>query len=130
VPDRAGQLPSPPPYYDVDGYLETLRRLRELRPEWLLTAHYSVIRGAEVDAFFAESLAFVERVDVAVLDALRTAARPLTLREVVAALDARLGPFAIPIQWIGPALGHLARHIAAGRLAQHNGGAARAWAAM
>jgi glyoxylase-like metal-dependent hydrolase (beta-lactamase superfamily II) len=130
VPDRAGQLPSPPPYYDVDSYLETLRRLRELRPEWLLTAHYPVIRGAEVDAFFGESLAFVDRVDTAVFDIVRAAGRPLMLGEVIAALDARLGPFAISIQWIGPALGHLARHVAAGRLALRSGGAARAWVAL
>jgi glyoxylase-like metal-dependent hydrolase (beta-lactamase superfamily II) len=130
VPNRTGQLPSPPPYYDVDGYLETLRRLRELRPEWLLTAHYPVIYGAAVDPFFAQSLAFVERVDATVLDAVLAAGRPLTLSDVVAALDARLGPFAVAIQWIGPALAHLARHVAAGRLAQHSGRAARAWAAV
>jgi glyoxylase-like metal-dependent hydrolase (beta-lactamase superfamily II) len=128
VPNRTGLLPSPPPYYDVDGYLETLRHLRELHPEWLLTAHYPVIRGAAVDPFFAQSLAFVERVDAAVLDAVLAAGRPLTLSDVVAALDARLGPFAVAIQWIGPALAHLARHVAAGRLAQHSGSAARAWA--
>jgi glyoxylase-like metal-dependent hydrolase (beta-lactamase superfamily II) len=130
VPDRAGRLPSPPPYDDVDSYLATLRRLRELGPEWLLTAHYSIIRGAEVDAFFAESLAFVERVDAVILDAVRAAGRPLTLSDVVATLDARLGPFAVAIQWVGPALAHLGRHCAAGRLALHSGGAARAWVAV
>jgi glyoxylase-like metal-dependent hydrolase (beta-lactamase superfamily II) len=130
VPDRAGLLPSPPPYDDVDGYLATLRRLRELNPEWLLTAHYPIIRAAEVDAFFAESLAFVERVDTMILDAVRAASRPLTLSDVVSTLDARLGPFVVAIQWVGPALAHLSRHVAAGRLALHHGGAARAWVAV
>jgi glyoxylase-like metal-dependent hydrolase (beta-lactamase superfamily II) len=130
VPDQAGRLPSPPPYDDVDSYLATLRRLRELGPEWLLTAHYPIIRSAEVDAFFAESLAFVERVDTVILDALRDAGRPLTLNDLVATLDARLGPFAVAIQWVGPALTHLGRHCAAGRLARHSGGAARAWVAV
>jgi len=130
VPDRDGQLPSPPPYYDVESYVETLRRLRELRPEWLLTAHYPVIHGAEVDAFFAESLAFVDQIDAVVLEIVRAAGRPLMLGEVVAALDARLGPFAVSIQWIGPVLTHLARHVAAGRLALRCGGAARAWVAL
>ena len=128
VPDRAGRLPSPPPYDDVESYLATLRRLRELAPDWLLTAHYPVMRGVDVDAFFAESLAFVDRVDVAVLDAVRAANRPLTLGAVVAALDSRLGPFEVAIQWVGPALTHLARHRAAGRLVLQSGGAARAWA--
>jgi glyoxylase-like metal-dependent hydrolase (beta-lactamase superfamily II) len=130
VPDRAGQLPSPPPYDDVDGYLATLQQLRALEPEWLLTAHYPIIRGADVDAFFAESLAFVGRVDAVVLDAVRAANRPLTLSDVAAALDARLGPFAVAIQWVGPALAHLGRHVAAGRLALQSDGAARAWVAV
>ncbi|MEO7912433.1 MAG: MBL fold metallo-hydrolase [Roseiflexaceae bacterium] len=107
VPDRAGQLPSPPPYDDVDSYLATLRRLRELNPEWLLTAHYPIIRAAEVDAFFAESLVFVERVDALILDALRAAGQPLMLSDLVAALDAQLGQFAVAIQWVGPTLAHL-----------------------
>jgi len=130
VPDRAGLLASPPPYDDVDSYLATLRRLRELCPEWLLTAHYPIISGADVDTFFVESLAFVERVDAIILDAMRSASRPLTLGDVVATLDARLGPFAVAIQWVGPALTHLARNCAAGRLALHSGGAARAWVAV
>jgi glyoxylase-like metal-dependent hydrolase (beta-lactamase superfamily II) len=130
VPDRAGRLPSPPPYYDVESYLATLWRLRALSPKLLLTAHYPIIRGAEVDAFFAESLAFVERVDAAVLDALRAAGRPLTLGAVVAALDARLGPFEVAVQWVGPALTHLARHCASGRLALRSDAGARVWLAV
>jgi glyoxylase-like metal-dependent hydrolase (beta-lactamase superfamily II) len=127
VPDLVGRLLSPPPYYDVDSYLATLRRLRELRPEWLLTAHYPIMRGAEVAAFFAESLAFVERIDAAVLGALQDAGQPMTLGAVVAALDAEIGPFEVAIQWVGPALAHLARHVAAGRLAVDTSGPARAW---
>jgi glyoxylase-like metal-dependent hydrolase (beta-lactamase superfamily II) len=130
VPDRAGRLPSPPPYDDVDSYLATLRRLRELDADLLLTAHYPIIRGTDVDPFFAESLAFVERVDAAVLDILWAAGRPLTLGAVVAALDTRLGPFEVAIQWVGPALTHLARHCAAGRLAVQIEAGVRAWVAV
>lgn len=129
VPDQAGALPSPPPYYDAESYLATIRRLCDLRPEWLLTAHYPVMRGAAVDTFFAESLAFVERVDAVVLGALRDASQPLALSEVVAALDAALGPFAVRVQWVGPALAHLERHVAAGRLVLLSDGPARRWAA-
>ena len=83
----------------------------------------------QADAFFAESLAFVERADAVILNAVRAADRPLTLSDVVATLDARLGPFAVAIQWVGPALAHLERHCVAGRLALHSGGTARAWVA-
>lgn len=128
VPDRAGRLASPPPYYDAGSYIATLARLRALQPEWLLTAHYPVMRGAAADTFLAESQAFAEQADAAVLAIVRAAGRPLTLSAVVAALDARLGPFDLTIQWVGPALAHLARHVAAGRLIAHADGPACAWA--
>lgn len=130
MPDRSGQVPSPPPYYDVESYLATLRRLRMLAPEWLLTAHYPILRGAAVDQFLAISLEFVEKVDLAVLESVRAASRPLGLKAVIEAVDARLGPFAVQMQWIGSVLAHLQRHLAQGYLRQDMDGDHRSWQAI
>jgi glyoxylase-like metal-dependent hydrolase (beta-lactamase superfamily II) len=44
--DRAGNKLIPPRYYDVAAYRHTIRRIRSLEPELLLTAHYEPL-GAE-----------------------------------------------------------------------------------
>lgn len=121
MPDRRGGITSPPPYYDVTAYVDTVQRLQALNPEWLLTAHFPVMRGPEVPAFFAASLEFVDRVDSAVLAAVTESQRPLRLSAIIDAVDAWIGPFAIPIQWFGPTLAHLDRHVRDGRLwVQHD----------
>lgn len=116
VPNRQGEVPSPPPYYDVADYMETLQRLQSLEPEWLLTAHYPIMQGAEAAEFFEVSQAFVEKMDATILGVVRDADRPLSLNAVIDGVDARLGPFAMRIQWIGPTLAHLKQHTAEGRL--------------
>jgi glyoxylase-like metal-dependent hydrolase (beta-lactamase superfamily II) len=91
VRDRAGTLLIPPRIYDVAGYRTSIARLRALEPELLLTAHFPVMRGVEVDAFLAGSLAFVDEVETAVAEA---GARGLTeLWDVTRDVDARLGPY-------------------------------------
>lgn len=127
IPDSRGEILSPPPYYDVAAYVDTVQRLRALDPEWLLTAHYPIMRGAEIPEFLAASLAFVEQLDRAVLDTVDQACRPLTLSAVIDEVDARLGPFATQIQWIGPTLAHLQRHVPSGRLRVRVDNSSRVW---
>ena len=66
VYDRAGRRLIPPRYYTAGGYEATLRRLRALDPELLLTAHYPVMERDAARAFLDRSLAFVAAVRGAV----------------------------------------------------------------
>ena len=127
VPSRSGEMLSPPPYYDVVTYVETVKRLRSLNPEWLLTAHYPIMRGSQIPEFFATSLAFVDQMDRAVLDAVHGAGRPLALSALIDAVDARLGPFATRIQWIGPTLAHLRKHVRDGQISARIEGGNHRW---
>lgn len=127
VPNRSGEILSPPPYYDVVAYVETVKQLRSLNPEWLLTAHYPIMRGSEIPEFFATSLAFVEQMDRTVLDAVHRAGRPLALSSLIDAVDARLGPFSTRIQWIGPTLAHLHKHVRGGQIRVRKDGSNRTW---
>jgi len=107
--DTEGHVVHPPPYFDVDAYLGSIRTLQALRPARLLTAHYDVVEGEAVDRFLAESEEFVadvERVVAAELDA----AGQLTLEELLARADPQLGPFSsMPNELAGPLRAHLRR---------------------
>jgi glyoxylase-like metal-dependent hydrolase (beta-lactamase superfamily II) len=99
----------PPTYRYVDTYRGTIRRLAAMSVAVLLTAHYPVYRGSEAADFFAESLAYTDRVESVLLDTLREAAKPLTLLEIVAASRERLGVWPAPVAEFltYPLLGHI-----------------------
>jgi glyoxylase-like metal-dependent hydrolase (beta-lactamase superfamily II) len=88
VYDRAGNRLIPPRYYDAAGYEATIRRLRALDPELLLTAHYEVMERAAAREFLDRSLEFVEAVRATV-----RASRTTDLRALTAEVDAAVGPF-------------------------------------
>ena len=91
VRDRHGTLLIPPRYYDAEQYRATIRRIRALEPELLLTAHFEPMDAAEARAFCDRSLAHVDRVEAVVRA--RRAAGEVGLRELTAAVDAALGPY-------------------------------------
>ena len=113
--DNEGTVIHPPPYFDVGAYESTIQRLRELAPERLLTAHYAVIEGDDVERFLTASAAFVQRARSAVVDAL-TEAKQATLGELLARLNPALGPFtSMPNELCGPIRAHLRELVAAGQ---------------
>jgi glyoxylase-like metal-dependent hydrolase (beta-lactamase superfamily II) len=86
--DRAGERLIAPRYYDARAYEGTIRRLRSLDPDLLLTAHYDVMDRAGARDFLDRSLQFVH----AVRDAVE--ATPATdLRALTEAVGAAVGPF-------------------------------------
>jgi glyoxylase-like metal-dependent hydrolase (beta-lactamase superfamily II) len=88
VYDRAGNRLIPPRYYDATAYEATIRRLRELDPELLLTAHYEVMERAAAREFLDRSLDFVHAVRSAV-----RASRTTDLRMLTEEVDEAVGPF-------------------------------------
>jgi len=88
VYDRAGNRLIPPRYYDAAAYEATIRRLRALDPELLLTAHYEVMERAAAREFLDRSLDFVHAVRAAV-----RATTTTDLRALTEAVDAAVGPF-------------------------------------
>jgi glyoxylase-like metal-dependent hydrolase (beta-lactamase superfamily II) len=86
--DRAGRRLIPPRYYDAAAYEATIRRLRALDPELLLTAHYDVMDRPAAREFLDRSLGFVQAVRSAVRSAGTTDLRALT-----GEVNAAVGPF-------------------------------------
>ncbi len=66
--NNEGEVIHPPPYVFLKEYEATVRQLQRLAPRRLLTAHYAVMEGAEVERFLSESLAFVDRTRAAILN--------------------------------------------------------------
>ena len=105
--DMEGNVIHPPPYFDVGDYLGAARALQALRPARLLTAHYDVIEGEDVDRFLADTIAFVEDAGRIVEEALAKAGE-LTLPEALVLGDAQLGPFtSMPNELAGSLRAHL-----------------------
>jgi glyoxylase-like metal-dependent hydrolase (beta-lactamase superfamily II) len=89
--DREGSRLIPPRYFDAAGYQNSIRKLRTLRPEHLLTAHYSPMQGQEALDFLDLSLEFTKQVQGVVREGLKDGITDL--RELTDRVDAQLGPY-------------------------------------
>jgi glyoxylase-like metal-dependent hydrolase (beta-lactamase superfamily II) len=89
--DREGNLLQPPRYFDAASYRSTIRRLRSMRPGYLLTAHYPVMRGRAATDFLHRSLDLTDRVDRATREGLADGVTALW--ELTQRVDGRLGPY-------------------------------------
>jgi glyoxylase-like metal-dependent hydrolase (beta-lactamase superfamily II) len=113
--DTEGRVIHPSPYFDASAYEASARLLQRLEPERLLTAHYDVIEGTDVDRFLDDTLEFVEDARSAVVEILAQE-REVTLARVLELADAELGPFtSMPNELAGPLRAHLRELVAAGR---------------
>jgi glyoxylase-like metal-dependent hydrolase (beta-lactamase superfamily II) len=88
VYDRAGNKLIPPRYYDAEAYRDTIRRVRALEPDLLLTAHYPPMDGDAARAFCERSLAHVDAVEAIVREA-----GDGDLRSLTELVNQRLGPY-------------------------------------
>ena len=86
-----GQLLIPPRIYDLAAYRETIRRLRALEPDLLLTAHYPVMDSEAGLAFLDRCLAFTYELEQAVRE--EVASGTHGLRALTDRMNERLGPY-------------------------------------
>jgi glyoxylase-like metal-dependent hydrolase (beta-lactamase superfamily II) len=116
--DMEGNVISPPPYFAVTAYEGSVRFLRRLSPRRLLTAHYEVMEGMEVERFLEESAEFVERARQAVSGALAEHGE-LTLRRLLEIVNLELGPFTVmENELAGTLRAHAQELVTAGRAEQ------------
>ena len=89
--DRAGNRLIPPRYYDLEAYRQTIRRLKALGPDLLLTAHYPVLDAASAQAFLDRSLEFTHELGEAVREGLGRGVADLW--ELTQLANERVGPY-------------------------------------
>jgi glyoxylase-like metal-dependent hydrolase (beta-lactamase superfamily II) len=113
--DMAGNVISPPPYFDVMAYEGSVRLLRSLSPQRLLTAHYEVMEGEDAVRFLDESATFIERTRLTVSETLAEHGE-LTLRGLLEISNPELGPFTVmENELAGTLRAHLRELVSAGR---------------
>jgi glyoxylase-like metal-dependent hydrolase (beta-lactamase superfamily II) len=89
--DRGGNRLIPPRFFDARGYARTIRALRALGPEHLLTAHYPPMRDDDALGFLDRSLDFVLRLAKVVEEGVRGGTTDLW--ELTQRADRELGPY-------------------------------------
>lgn len=89
--DRAGTLLQPPRYFDATAYRATIRKLRAMTPNLLLTAHYPPMEGQEVLDFLDRSLAFTDEVHAVTREGINSGIT--SLKELTETADGKLGPY-------------------------------------
>lgn len=128
VPTADGRAAFPPTYRDTDAYVDSIRRLRSLGAELLLTAHYPVYEDEGVDGFLDASLAYTERIDRVIEDVL-SPGKELTSLELIRRAAADLGPWpaAAAEYLIFPMTGNLERLVRRGRVVEGDRAGIRTW---
>lgn len=124
-----GTLFAPPTYLTVDGYLGGIQLLRALRPEMVLRCHTEVITGGEIDALLSQSAEWVRECGAAVRS-LVAASPGVSLAELIAPANERLGPYVVDLDLAYALSAHLHRLLRLGALVKrHVDGRARWWPA-
>jgi glyoxylase-like metal-dependent hydrolase (beta-lactamase superfamily II) len=114
--DTDGNVIHPPPYFDAAAYEASARLLVSLEPEWLLTAHYEVIEGTDVERFLDDTLEFVKDARDEV-EEIVFREREVTLARALELADGELGPFtSMANELAGPLRAHLRELVAGGRV--------------
>lgn len=109
VPTAGGVAALPPTYRYVETYTATLQRLESMDIEVLLTSHFPVYGREEASAFLGDSRSFVDRVDTALTQHLRSERGAVLTKDLISALNASLGqwPDDMSTYLAFPFLGHL-----------------------
>lgn len=113
--DMEDNIISPPPYGLIQPYLDGIDRVLSLDFKHLYTGHYVPKSGDEARQWLQESKQYVRDAHEAVSEVLQEAARPLTLSQVHAEANERLGPYsAFAVELAMPVYAHLEQLVAEG----------------
>lgn len=107
-----GKQAFPPTYYYVNEYLKTLELLKELKPNYLFTSHYPIMRDEQIMEFLKESLEFGKQLELEVVNALKKN-KEMTMKEIIKVIHRKLGRWEdedfIILTLSCPLSGHLAK---------------------
>jgi len=128
VPTRDGRAAFPPTYRYLQAYRRTVQTLRQLNATTMLTSHYPVLRGAEINQFLDESIAFTQLLDGRLRKELQLCPR-LTTRELIDRIAPSLGswPPEAAVYLVFPLVGHLEELCRVGAVQKVRAGGLETW---
>lgn len=109
-----------PIYMDVDQYLQTLRTIKSLSPQYIFPAHYESKQGTEVIRFVDDSIDFVEKTDRDILEILQQSSQPLNLELISRTLLDRWPGYEISVELFTVCAAHLRRFHSKGQIMKQN----------
>lgn len=109
LPTMDGHPAFPPTYRYVKAYRSTILALQSLNAEAMLTSHYPLLQGDQVNRFLNDSMSFTRRMEEVLENTLRSAPRPLSTRDLIGRLSPLLGnwPDDASDVLVYPLIGHL-----------------------
>ncbi|SHE38993.1 Glyoxylase, beta-lactamase superfamily II [Seinonella peptonophila] len=106
--DMNGRIISPPPYYSIQPYIDSIDTILQRDFDVLLTGHFNILHNMEAYQFLHESRNFVNQVSSVVETVVRRSKQPLSLKEVLDQTDQQVGPYtSMAVELIGPVYAHL-----------------------
>jgi len=83
VPDTKGNLNMPPSYFELDWYLETIEKVSQLSPHYILGTHYPLLFGDEALGFVEESRNFISVMCDVILAVLSSENGPISMPTII-----------------------------------------------
>lgn len=129
IPTADGRPALAPTYMYPDEYLSTIRLIKQLKPETLLTSHYRNMNREQAQRFLDESAIFARKAEHQMLEALAATSEPLSLRELIAKTADKLTPIPeeVRMDLAFPFTGHLTRLEKLGKIRRSQKGGLAAW---
>lgn len=91
VPDTNGILVMPPSYFELDWYSDTIEKIRQLSPQYLLSAHYPPFSGSKALEFVTESREFLLKMNALILAVLESSRMPLSISAIIEEVRSEIG---------------------------------------
>jgi len=106
--DTEKKIVSPPPYYTISPYLESIEKMMKLEIDVLLTGHYDPLKQDKAQQFLIESKEFVRTVESTVIELLTNSPDSLSLQEILEKTNEKVGKFTVMmVELVGPVYAHL-----------------------
>ena len=118
VPNDAGELIAPPPYYDVDAYEQSVRMLLAQNAERVFTSHYGILDRVQAERLYRNSLESIAVLESALRAVLGRSPEGIALEPLCreAGREAQRWPEALWPALADPISAHLKRQIARGKV--------------
>lgn len=103
----SGEKLQPPPYVNLEDYVNTIQQIRELDPSVLLLSHFPPLEDQAVSKFLDRAEEWIRSFDDLLHTILQSAEKPLSLRDLIETVVDERGDFGMNLDLAFPISAHL-----------------------